>query len=81
MNGEDFVSLYDVQYPRVFLYLLLRLWNRAAAEEITAKVFATALTALRNGNEPRQIRSWLIGMADHLSQKSGSAKALEGWRR
>jgi DNA-directed RNA polymerase specialized sigma24 family protein len=69
MNRADFVGLYDTQYPRVFLYLLLRLWSRDAAEEITVKVFAVALTALVKGTEPMQVGSWLIGIADQLIRR------------
>src|SRR5690242_736509 len=72
MNRADFVGLYHVQFPRVFLYLLLRLWNRNAAEESTAKVFAVALTALRTGTDPMQVGSWLIGIADHLVDRRAS---------
>src|SRR5438309_1599055 len=37
MNGTEFVGLYDVQYPRIFRYLLWRLRQRDAAEEVTAR--------------------------------------------
>jgi RNA polymerase sigma-70 factor (ECF subfamily) len=70
VTREDFAGLYDVQYPRVFRYLLWRLRKRDAAEEIAAEVFATALTSLHRGAEPRQIGSWLIGIADHLATRS-----------
>ena len=70
MTREDFADLYDVQYPRVFRYLLWRLRKRDAAEEIAAEVFATALTSLHRGTESRQIGPWLIGIADHLATRS-----------
>ena len=70
MNREDFAGLYDVQYPRVFRYLLWRLRNRDAAEELAAEVFAVALKALQKGTEPRQVGSWLVGIADHLAARS-----------
>ncbi len=77
MNREDFAGLYDVQYPRVFRYLLWRLRKRDAAEEIAAEVFATALTTLQKGTEPRQIGSWLIGIADHLATRSFRKRRTE----
>lgn len=70
MNREDFALLYDVQYPRVFRYLLWRLRDRDAAEELAAEVFATALKAFQKGTEPRQVGSWLVGIADHLASRS-----------
>ncbi|HKV43509.1 MAG TPA: sigma-70 family RNA polymerase sigma factor [bacterium] len=73
MNREDFAGLYDAQYPRVFRYLLWRLRNRDAAEEMAAEVFATALAALQKGTTPRHVGSWLVGIADHV--------ALRSWRR
>jgi RNA polymerase sigma-70 factor, ECF subfamily len=70
MDREEFAGLYDVHYPRVFRYLLWRLRNRDSAEELTAEVFATALTALQKGAVPKQVGSWLIGIADHLASRS-----------
>jgi DNA-directed RNA polymerase specialized sigma24 family protein len=49
VNREDFAQLYDVQYPRVFRYLLWRLRDRDMAEELAAEVFARGLTALHKG--------------------------------
>lgn len=70
MNREDFARLYDVQYPRVFRYLLWRLRDRDTAEELTAEVFALGLTAFQKGTEPRHVGSWLVGIADHLASRS-----------
>lgn len=67
VNTETFTALYDVQYPRVFRYLLGRLRDEHAAEELAAEVFATALASLRKGTQPRRIGSWLVGIADHLA--------------
>jgi DNA-directed RNA polymerase specialized sigma24 family protein len=78
VNREDFAGLFDVQYPRVFRYLLWRLRNRDAAEELAAEVFATALTALQKGTEPRQTGSWLIGIADTLATRSVQTRHTEG---
>jgi RNA polymerase sigma-70 factor, ECF subfamily len=69
MNTETFTALYDVQYPRVFRYLLGRLRDEHAAEELAAEVFATALASLRKGLQPRRVGSWLVGIADHLASR------------
>jgi RNA polymerase sigma-70 factor (ECF subfamily) len=70
VNREDFGRHYDAQYPRVYRYLLWRLRDRDAAEELAAEVFAIALTAFQKGTAPRQVRSWLVGIADHLATRS-----------
>jgi RNA polymerase sigma-70 factor, ECF subfamily len=69
VNSETFASLYDVQYPRVFRYLLGRLRDGHAAEELAAEVFAIALAALQKGTQPRRTGSWLVGIADHLASR------------
>lgn len=74
MNRENFAELYDLHYPRVFRYLLWRLHDRDAAEELAAEVFASALTALRNGTEPRHIGAWLLGVANELASRSGHGR-------
>lgn len=70
MNQEEFARVYDAQYPRVFHYLLWRLRDGNAAELLAAEVFATALMACQKGAEPRQIGSWLVGIADHLASQA-----------
>ncbi len=69
MNAEEFAALYDAQYPRVFRYLLGRLRSTQAAEELAAEVFATALASLNKGMQPRQVGSWLVGIADHMASR------------
>ena len=77
MSAETFAALYDVQYPRVFRYLLGRLRNDQAAEEIAAEVFAIALASVRKGNQPRKMGSWLVGIADHLASRYWNRKQAE----
>ena len=77
MNREDFARLYDAQYPRIFRYLLWRLRNRDAAQELAAEVFAIALTASQKATEPRQVGSWLVGIADHLATRSDRKERSE----
>jgi RNA polymerase sigma-70 factor, ECF subfamily len=69
VNAEAFATLYDVQYPRVFRYLLGRLRDELAAEELAAEVFAIALASLQKGTQPRRVGSWLVGIADHLASR------------
>lgn len=70
VNQGDFARVYDAQYSRVFRYLLWRLRDRSTAELLAAEVFATALTACQKGAAPRQIGSWLVGIADHLASQT-----------
>jgi len=74
VSRDGFASLYDVHYPRVFRYLVWRLRDRNAAEELAAEVFAIALTALQEGTAPIQIEQWLVGIANHLAAHARSAK-------
>src|SRR6266513_263169 len=55
MNGTEFIGLYDVQYPRIFRYLLWRLRQRDAAEEVAAEVFAIALRTFQQGRAPEEL--------------------------
>jgi len=75
VKQEDFARIYDAQYPRVFHYLLWRLRDANAAELLAAEVFATALMACEKGAEPRQIGSWLVGIADHLASQAHHGQA------
>src|SRR2546422_5905803 len=76
MSREDFASLYDVHYPRVFRYLVWRLRDMDAAEELAAEVFAIALEALQKGTAPNHVERWLVGIASHLASRPRSDKRL-----
>jgi len=52
--------------------------DRYAAEELAAEVFATALAAFQKGTEPRQVGSWLVGIADHMASRFWRHKRVEG---
>src|SRR5437870_1111788 len=69
MSREDFASLYDVHYPRVFRYLVWRLRDIDAAEELAAEVFAIALGAFQKGTTPGDVERWLVGIASHLASR------------
>ena len=67
MDAAAFARIYDAHYPRVFRYLLGRIRSPQEAEELAAEVFATALESLERGAVPRNVGSWLVGIADHLA--------------
>ncbi|HEV2440800.1 MAG TPA: sigma-70 family RNA polymerase sigma factor [bacterium] len=77
LSPQAFGDLYDTHYPRVFRFLVGRLRSAQIAEELTAEVFAIALAALRKGTQPRQIGSWLIGVADHLASRHWRRRKVE----
>ncbi|HLW46681.1 MAG TPA: sigma-70 family RNA polymerase sigma factor [bacterium] len=77
LDPESFGDLYDAHYPRVFRFLVGRLRSAQIAEELTAEVFAIALAALRKGNQPRQMGSWLVGVADHLAARHWRRRRVE----
>lgn len=77
LDPEAFGDLYDTHYPRVFRFLVGRLRSAQIAEELTAEVFAIALAALRKGSQPRQIGSWLVGVADHLASRHWRRRKVE----
>ncbi len=77
MSVESFAEIYEQHYPRVFRYLLGRLGRRHDAEELAAEVFAKALEGLGRGSEPRHMRSWLVGIADHLVSHAWRRRAVE----
>lgn len=70
MKREDFGRVYDDEYPRVFRYLLWRLGNKEAAEELTGEVFGMALSALQKGDKPTRAGRWLVEIADRLASRS-----------
>jgi RNA polymerase sigma-70 factor, ECF subfamily len=70
VNREDFGRVYDEEYPRVFRFLLWRLGNKQAAEELTGEVFGVALSALQKGDEPARVGRWLVDIADRLASRS-----------
>ncbi len=69
MNADAFARVYDDYYPRVYRYLIGRLREQRAAEDLAAEVFAIGLKSLLKGTEPRQIGGWLVGIADHLASQ------------
>jgi len=74
---QTFGDLYDAHYPRVFRYLLGRLRDAHSAEDIAAEVFAVALSSLQKGTQPRQVGSWLVGIADHLASRHWRQRRME----
>src|SRR5207302_3343913 len=65
------------QCQRIFRYLLWRLRQRDAAEEVAAEVFAVALRTFQQGAAPAQVGGWLVDVADHLASRTLRRQQVE----
>jgi len=65
VTGErtGIASLHDAYLQAVFAYVLCRVSNRAEAEDVTAEVFAAALTVLPKFRGEASHYAWLLGIA------------------
>ncbi|UCE49498.1 MAG: sigma-70 family RNA polymerase sigma factor [Phycisphaerales bacterium] len=63
-DSEAFVQLYRMHYDAVFRYCAHRLFDRAAAEDVTSQVFVKVVEKFASfkGDE-RQFRGWLYRIA------------------
>lgn len=63
-DSEAFIRLYRMHYDSVFRYCAHRLFNRAAAEDVTSQVFLKVVEKFASfkGDE-QQFRSWLYRIA------------------
>ena len=63
-DSEAFVQLYRMHYDAVFRYCAHRLFERAAAEDVTSQVFLTVVEKFTSfeGDE-QQFRNWLYRIA------------------
>jgi len=73
---EAFEHLYEANFDRIYRYLMLRVGNRADAEDITQQVFLKALEAIKSFR-PRgaPFSSWLFRIAhnqvvDHYRKRN-----------
>jgi RNA polymerase sigma-70 factor (ECF subfamily) len=73
-NPAHFAALYERHVERVYAYVLVRLRDRDAAEDVTADVFHRALANLRSFEwRGAPFGSWLIRIAAHA--------VADRWRR
>jgi len=69
---------YDQYYDRIYRYVYRFLGQAGASEDLTASVFVRLLTAVRNGNSPRQnLSAWLYRVAHNLVVDSFRRKPTE----
>ena len=72
-GADDLLSLYDRALPQVYGYLIQRVGDPAAAEDITSETFLAAVDAVQRDAVPDLSILWLIGVARH--------KLVDHWRR
>jgi len=71
--ADDLLALYDAALPQVYGYLLQRVGDAAAAEDLTSDTFLAAVAAVQARSVPDLTVAWLIGVARH--------KLVDHWRR
>ncbi len=66
LNPQVISSVYDRFFPEIYRYVLYRLGDETAAEDIASEVFVRLLEASRQGHGPQtNLKAWLIGTASH----------------
>lgn len=60
-------QIHDRYYPPLFRYIVYRVSDPTAAEDLTSEVFTRLLAALRDGRAPRSaLQGWLFSVAAHI---------------
>jgi RNA polymerase sigma-70 factor (ECF subfamily) len=60
------VAIYDRSYDRIYRYVHARIFDPAAAEDVTAEVFVAAVRGIgRYRDMGRPLLAWLFGIAAH----------------
>lgn len=69
-DAAALASIHDTYYPAIYRYILYRLGDPIAAEDLAAETFLRFLDALKNGKGPRKtLRGWLFGVANNLTNQ------------
>lgn len=63
--NEAFAELYRCHLDRVYRYILMRVGNRADAQDLTSQTFLAALENLSNYRSRGNFAAWLLGIARH----------------
>lgn len=70
---ECYLDLYPRALPEVYGYVSRRVATTAAAEDVTAETFVSALHTIRRGTEVEPTIAWLMAIARN--------KVVDHWRR
>lgn len=68
LDEEALATIHETYYGPLFRYLLYRVGDHHAAEDLTGEVFVRFLSAIRDKTAPRNtLRGWLYGVASNLA--------------
>jgi len=66
LDAQAIGGVYDQYYPEIYRYVLYRIGDKVASEDIASEVFVRLLEAAQNGRGPQaNLKGWLIGTASH----------------
>ena len=78
-DPRRFAELYELHFERVYAYVSRRVWERAAAEDITADVFHQALAHLPQFEwRGAPFAAWLYRIAANAIADHGRRRGREG---
>ena len=67
LDEAALAEIHDTYYGPIFRYVIYRVSDRKAAEDLTSEVFVRLLSALRDKSAPQKtLRGWLYGVASHV---------------
>ena len=67
LNAQAIGAIYDQYYPDVYRYIMYRLGDENAAEDLSSEVFTRLLEATRRNAGPQtNVKGWLIATASHI---------------
>ena len=69
-DPRQFLALYERHFPRVHRYVRLRVHHQQAAEDITSKIFLTALDRIQRYRAEGCFGAWLFRIAQNEVQDS-----------
>ena len=73
LDRRRFRAVFDDGFPEIYRYLLRRVGDRGAAEDVVQETFAAALRKVEDGGIEEVTMAWLHGVARH--------KLADHWRR
>jgi RNA polymerase sigma factor (sigma-70 family) len=75
-----FARLYDYYFPLVFKYVLYRVCDTQAADDISSKIFERVLLGIGNYRpEQAPFRAWLFGLAHHVVSDHFRSQSKRRW--
>lgn len=62
---DALAELYDIYYPRILKYCIIRLFNKSTAEDMTSAIFLKAAQNFKNfsGSSNAQFQAWIYTIA------------------